>query len=182
MRHVVLSGKNAVLQSPLENFKIRKTICDTLFFWQVLKHGEEQPSDCKSSCPHYYSQIDGLGLRVYITYYVIRIKKHLHNQIEIIKIAWNRKEYESLHPYLVQLRAIFVWPWKKVSVSVHSLFHQPMDEKIKTWPLCFPAKESLIWRRHCSIGQSCCSMTSKRSIGWFLESSRAWSFFTWAFA
>ena len=42
-----------------------------------------------------------------------------------------------------------------------------MDEKIKTWPLRFPAKETLIWRRHCSIGQSCCSMTSKK----FLESS-----------
>ena len=38
------------------------------------------------------------------------------------------------------------------------------------------------WRRHCSIGQSCCSMTSKLSIDWFLESSRAWSFFTRAFA
>ena len=22
------------------------------------------------------------------------------------------------------------------------LFHQPMDEKIKTWTLCFPAKEN----------------------------------------
>ena len=55
-------------------------------------------------------------------------------------------------------RAIFVWPWKKVSVSVRSLFHQPIDEKIKTWPLRFPAKETLIWRRRCSIGQSCCSM------------------------
>ena len=54
-----------------------------------------------------------------------------------------------------------------VSVSVRSLFHQPMDEKIKTWPLRFPAKETLIWRRHCSIDQSCCSMTSKQ----FLESS-----------
>ena len=31
----------------------------------------------------------------------------------------------------------------------------------------FPPKKTLIWRRHCSIGQSCCSMTSKR----FLESS-----------
>ena len=45
----------------------------------------------------------------------------------------------------------------------------------------FPPKKTLIWRRqlrrHCSIGQSCCSMTSKRSIGWFLERSRAWSFF-----
>jgi len=46
----------------------------------------------------------------------------------------------------------------------------------------FPPKKTLIWRRHYSIGQSCYSMTSKRSIGWFLESSRAWSFFTRAFA
>ena len=42
----------------------------------------------------------------------------------------------------------------------------------------FPPKKALIWRRHCSIGQSCCSMKSKRSIGWFLESSRAWLFLT----
>ena len=41
----------------------------------------------------------------------------------------------------------------------------------------FPPKKTLIWRRHCSIGQLCCSMTSKRSIGWFLESSRAWTIF-----
>ena len=46
----------------------------------------------------------------------------------------------------------------------------------------FPPNKTLIWRRHCSIGQSCCSMTSKRSIDWFLETSRAWSFFTRAFA
>ena len=31
--------------------------------------------------------------------YVIRIKKHLHNRIEIIEIELNRKEYKSLHPY-----------------------------------------------------------------------------------
>ena len=59
-----------------------------------------------------------------------------------------------------------------VSVSVRSLFHQPMDEKKKTWTLCFPAKETLIWRRHCSIDQSCCSMTSKQ----FLESSSGMKF------
>ena len=29
-----------------------------------------------------------------------------------------------------------------VSVSVHYLFYQPMDEKIKTWTLHFPAKEN----------------------------------------
>ena len=47
-----------------------------------------------------------------------------------------------------------------------------MDEKIKTRPPRFPAKETLIWRRHCSIGQSCCSMTSKQ----FLESSSGMKF------
>ena len=41
----------------------------------------------------------------------------------------------------------------------------------------FPPKKTLIWRRHCSIGQSCCSMTSKRSIDWFLESSSGIEFF-----
>ena len=40
----------------------------------------------------------------------------------------------------------------------------------------FPPKKTPIWRRHCSIGQSCFSITSKGSIGWFLESSRAWIF------
>ena len=29
-----------------------------------------------------------------------------------------------------------------VSVSVSYLFYQPMDEKIKTWTLRFPAKEN----------------------------------------
>ena len=37
-------------------------------------------------------------------------------------------------------------------------------------------RKPIIWRRHCSIGQSCYSMTSKR-IDWFLESLRAWFFF-----
>ena len=31
---------------------------------------------------------------------------------------------------------------KMVSVSVRYLFYQPVDEKIKTWPLRFPAKEN----------------------------------------
>ena len=31
---------------------------------------------------------------------------------------------------------------KNVSVSVRDLFYQPMDEKIKTWTLRFPAKEN----------------------------------------
>ena len=61
---------------------------------QVLKHGHE-PSDHESSCPCYYSQIEGLGLHVvYIKRYDVRIKKHLHNRIETIEIESNRKEYE----------------------------------------------------------------------------------------
>ena len=72
-------------------------------------------------------------------------------------------------------RAIFVWPWKMVSVSVRYLFLS------KHGLFVFPPKKILIWRRHCSIGQSCYSMTSKRSICWFLESSRGWRFFTSAF-
>ena len=40
------------------------------------------------------TQIEGLGSHVVnITRYVIRIKKHLHNRIEIIEIESNRKEY-----------------------------------------------------------------------------------------
>ena len=39
-------------------------------------------------------------------------------------------------------RAIFVWPWKMVSISVCYLFYQPMDDKNKTWTLRFPAKEN----------------------------------------
>ena len=40
------------------------------------------------------------------------------------------------------LSAIIIWPWKIAPVSVGYLFYQPMDEKIKTWTLHFPAKEN----------------------------------------
>ena len=56
----------------------------------------------------------------------------------------------------------FIGQWMKR--SKHGLF-------------VFPPKKTLIWRRHCSIGQSCCSMTSKQSIDWFLESSSGMKFF-----
>ena len=45
------------------------------------------------------------------------------------------------------------------------------DLRSKHGLFVFPPKETLISRRHCSIGKSCCSMTSKRSISWTLESS-----------
>ena len=52
---------------------------------------------------------------------------------------------------------------------------QCRDENIKTWwTIRLSSKENLIWRSHCSIGQLCCSITSKRSIDWFLE---PWKFF-----
>ena len=74
-------------------------------------------------------------------------------------------------------RAIFVWPWKMVSVSVrYYLFCQPINRS-KHGLFVFPPKKTLIWRRHCSIGQLCCSMTSKRSIDWFLESTSGLKFF-----
>ena len=79
-------------------------------------------------------------------------------------------------PSILSIRAIFLWPWKTVSVSVRYLFYQPVDGKIKAWTLRFLAKEKPNMRKHCSIGQSFCSMTSKRSIGWFLENSQAYNY------
>ena len=70
-----------------------------------------------------------------------------------------------------------VWPWKMVSVSVRYLFYQPVEEKIKTWTLRFPAKENPNMGRACSIGQLCCSMRSKQSIDWFPERSSGMKFF-----
>ena len=61
----------------------------------------------------------------------------------------------------------FISPWMKR--SKHGLF-------------VFPLKKTLISRRHCSIGQSCCGMMPKWCINWFLESSWAWRFFTRVFA
>ena len=71
------------------------------------------------------------------------------------------------------VRAIFVWAWKMVSVSVCYLFVSQWMKRSKHGLFFFLPKKTLIWRRHCSIGQSCCSKTSKRSFDWFLESSRA---------
>ena len=43
---------------------------------------------------------------------------------------------------VIWVTAIFVRAWKMVSVSVRYLLYQPMNEKIKTWTLRFPAKEN----------------------------------------
>ena len=53
------------------------------------------------------------------------------------------------YPVQVPYGAIFVWHGKMISVTVHNLFYQPMDENIKTWTFRFPAKKNpLIRRRH----------------------------------
>ena len=41
------------------------------------------------------------------------------------------------------------------------------EKRSKHGLFVFSPKKTLIWRRNCSIGQSCCSMTSKRSIDFF---------------
>ena len=50
-------------------------------------------------------------------------------------------------------RAIFLMMILKNGFGKYSLF-----------VLSANGKKTLIWRRHCSIGQSCCSMASKQSI------------------
>ena len=52
-----------------------------------------------------------------------------------------------------------------------------MDEKIKTWTLRLPVKESPNMEKALFDALSCCSMTSKKSIDWFLESSSVMKFF-----
>ena len=62
---------------------------------------------------------------------------------------------------------------KMVSVNVRYLFYQPMDGKIKTWLLRFPAKENPNVEKTLFDWPIALRMTSKRSIGCFLESSQA---------
>ena len=109
----VLPGKNVVSQPPLENIQtrqnhVRNTLC------QVLKHGDE-PSNCESLHPCYYSLIEGLGLHVFnIKHYIIRIiiKKHIYiiksksNGITRNMNRYTPKDYRKLpiiysKPYLL---------------------------------------------------------------------------------
>ena len=61
-------------------------------------------------------------------------------------------------------RAIFEWPSKMVLVSVcfflFVCFIGEWMKRSKHGLFNFVPKKTLIWRRHCSIGQSCCSMMS----------------------
>ena len=96
VHHFGLPGKNAVLQPPLENFQIRQTMCDTLF--RIESQGIclvtpidawEQKLGTRSHQVLLQHILDIINLQDQnqnITHYVIRIKKHLHNQIKIIEI------------------------------------------------------------------------------------------------
>ena len=62
-------------------------------------------------------------------------------------------------------RAIFVWPWKMVSVSVHYYcFISQNGWKDQNTDSLFSHKKTLIWRRLCLSGQSWCSMTWKQKV------------------
>ena len=76
--------------------------------------------------------------------FVNRLLYHLNTEIcqRVRKNNWHHGFLKGSRFTCTLYWAIFVWPWKMVSVSVRYLFYQPMDEKIKTWNLCFPAKEN----------------------------------------
>ena len=69
-----------------------------------------------------------------------------------------------------------------VSVSVRYLFYKRMDEKIKTWPLRFPAKENPKMKKALFDWPIVLQYDVKAKYRLILESSRACSFFTRAFA
>ena len=83
----------------------------------------------------------------------------------LLRNQWTSRGGQILQN-LDALRAIFVWPWKMVSVSVCYFFLSTNGWKTSKHGLfVFPPNKILIWTRHCLLGKSCCSMTSKRSIG-----------------
>ena len=76
--------------------------------------------------------------------FVNRLLYHLNTEIcqRVRKNNWHHSWLKGSRFTCTVYWAIFVWPWKMVSVSVRYLFYQPMDEKIKTWPFCFLTKEN----------------------------------------
>ena len=87
----------------------------------------------------------------------------------------NGKSYSEMQCEMVERVSYDLEKWfRKVFVIC---FISQWMERSKHGLFVFPPKKTLIWRRHCSICQSCCSMTSNWSINLFLESSRAWSLF-----
>ena len=61
---------------------------------------------------------------------------------------------------------------KMVSISVRYLFYQPIDEKIKTWTLRFPAKENPNMEKALFDWPIVLQYDVKAKYGLILESSR----------
>ena len=72
--------------------------------------------------------------------------------------------------------AIVVWPWKMVSVTVRYLFYQPMDDKVKTCTLRFPAIENPNTEK--ALVDWPIVLQSKRIIDWFLREFSGMKFFS----
>ena len=99
-----------------------------------------------------------------------------HSKILGIRI---RAQNHSIYSVCCLIRAIFVWSWKMVSVSVQYIFISQWMKRSKHGLFVFPPKKTLKWRRHWPLMLQYDVKAKYRLI---LKSSWAWSFFTQAFA
>ena len=99
----------------------------------------------------------------------------------LLRNQWTSRGGQILQN-LDALRAIFVWPRTMVSVSVCYLFYQTMDEKTQNMASSF-SRQTKSYYGECIVCLANHAAVWRQSqvSGWFLESSRAWSFFTRAF-
>ena len=93
----------------------------------ISQQMQEEASVGSLDCQKYRSFCQEQGVNSYPT-----IRLYPHNSQGARRFVW----------VLKRVRAMLVWPWKMVLVSVRFLFYQPMDENIKTWTLRFPPKEN----------------------------------------
>ena len=87
-----------------------------------------------------------------------------HPQVhKVIRHLQKEKEQEPIEQ--------FSYDHEKWFRCVRYLFYQPMDEKIKTWPLRFPAKENLNMEKALFDWPIVLQYDVKAKFDWFLESS-----------
>ena len=119
-----------------------------------------------------------MWIKISVSRKVYSFELYKVEDIKQVNFKENESERNSIE---IHVRAIFVWPWKMVSISVLYLFYQPMDEKIKTWPLRFPAKENPNMEKtlcdwpivlHCGL---------KAKYQFISRKFSGMKFFTWAF-
>ena len=119
-----------------------------------------------------------MWIKISVSRKVYSFELYKVEDIKQVNFKENESERNSIE---IHVRVIFVWPWKMVSISVLYLFYQPMDEKIKTWPLRFPAKENPNMEKalfdwpivlHCDV---------KAKYQFISRKFSGMKFFTWAF-